>query len=272
MVKPKPQPPGEVAEMKVAILAGGVGSRLSEETTVKPKPMVEIGGRPILWHIMMHYSYFGFKNFVIALGYKGEVIKKYMVDYCSLNSNLTVNLSTGSVQMDGGYRPDWTVELIDTGISTMTGGRIKRLAPYLGNKTFMLTWGDGVSDVNLHDLLAFHRSHGKLCTLTAVRPPARFGHMEFNGDGSQVASFSEKPQAAEGWINGAFFVCEPGVFDYIEGDMTQWEREPLEGLAADGQLMAYKHTSFWQCMDTLRDKVRLEDLWQTGNAPWKLWE
>jgi glucose-1-phosphate cytidylyltransferase len=256
--------------MKVAILAGGVGSRLSEETVLKPKPMVEIGGRPILWHIMMHYSHFGFREFVIALGYKGEVIKKYMVDYCHLNSNLTVNLKSGQVELNGGYKPDWRVELIDTGIPTMTGGRIKRLAPYLGDSTFMLTWGDGVSDVDLHKLLAFHRSHGKLATMTIVRPPARFGHMELAGD--QVVAFTEKPQTAEGWINGAFFVLEPGVFDYIEGDHTQWEREPLENLARDGQLMAYKHTSFWQCMDTLRDKVLLEKLWQSGNPPWMIWD
>ncbi|MBO9324031.1 MAG: glucose-1-phosphate cytidylyltransferase [Roseiflexus sp.] len=256
--------------MKVAILAGGVGSRLSEETEVKPKPMVEIGGRPILWHIMMHYSYYGFKDFVIALGYKGEVIKKYMVDYCSLNSNLKVNLRSGVVEMNGGYRPDWNVELIDTGIPTNTGGRIKRLAPYLGNETFMLTWGDGVSDVNLHALLEFHRSHGKLATLTAVRPPARFGHLELDGD--RIIEFNEKPQTGEGWINGAFFVLEPAVFDYIDGDDTAWEREPLQRLAREGQLMAYKHTSFWQCMDTLRDKKLLESLWQTGKAPWKIWE
>ena len=256
--------------MKVAILAGGVGSRLSEETEVKPKPMVEIGGRPILWHIMMHYSYYGFKDFVIALGYKGEVIKKYMVDYCSLNSNLKVNLRSGVVEMNGGYRPDWNVELIDTGIPTNTGGRIKRLAPYLGNETFMLTWGDGVSDVNLHALLEFHRSHGKLATLTAVRPPARFGHLELEGD--RITEFNEKPQTGEGWINGAFFVLEPAVFDYIDGDDTAWEREPLQRLAREGQLMAYKHTSFWQCMDTLRDKKLLESLWQTGKAPWKIWE
>ena len=256
--------------MKVAVLAGGVGSRLSEETVVKPKPMVEIGGRPILWHIMMHYSFYGFNHFVIALGYKGEVIKKYMVDYCSLNSDLAVNLRTGKVKIMGGYKPNWTVELIDTGVPTATGGRIKRLAPYIGNGTFMLTWGDGVSDVDLRDLLRFHRFHGKLATLTAVRPPARFGHLELNGQ--QVIEFSEKPQTKEGWINGAFFVLEPGVFDYIDGDDTQWEREPLERLARDGQLMAYKHTSFWQCMDTLRDKKRLEELWQTGHAPWKIWE
>jgi glucose-1-phosphate cytidylyltransferase len=256
--------------MKVAILAGGLGTRLAEETETKPKPMVEIGGRPILWHIMMYYSHYGFNNFAIALGYKGEVIKKYMVDYCSLNSNLTVNLKTGIVERHADYKHDWTVDLTDTGITTNTGGRIKRLAPYIGNQTFMLTWGDGVSDVNLHDLLAFHRSHGKLATLTAVRPPARFGHLEL--EGNQIKEFSEKPQTREGWINGAFFVLEPEIFNYIDGDDTQWEKEPLERLAQDGQLMAYQHTSFWQCMDTLRDKKLLESLWQSGNAPWKIWE
>ncbi|KKD39255.1 MAG: glucose-1-phosphate cytidylyltransferase [Limnoraphis robusta] len=256
--------------MKVGILAGGLGTRLSEETVEKPKPMVEIGGKPILWHIMMHYSHHSFKNFVIALGYKAEVIKKYMVDYCSLNSNLTVNVQTGAFEMHGGVKPDWNVDLIDTGLNTNTGGRIKRLAPYMGNETFMLTWGDGVTDLNLHDLLAFHRSHGKLATLTAVRPAARFGHLELDGD--QIVEFSEKPQTQEGWINGAFFVLEPEVFDYIEGDDTQWEKAPLENLAKEGQLMAYKYTGFWQCMDTLRDKRRLESLWETGNAPWKTWE
>jgi len=256
--------------MKVAILAGGAGTRLAEETEIKPKPMVEIGGKPILWHIMKHYSHYGFNQFVIALGYKGEVIKKYMVDYCSLNSNLTVNLRTGVVKPHGGYKPDWTVELVDTDIRPLTGGRIKRLAPYLGNETFMLTWGDGVSDVNLHDLLAFHRSHGKLATLTAVRPTARYGHLDLNGN--QVLEFSEKPQTREGWINGAFFVLEPQIFEYIDGDQTQWEKEPLERLAKDGHLMAYRHTSFWQCMDTLREKRILEDLWQNGKPPWKMWE
>ena len=256
--------------MKVGILAGGLGTRLSEETVDKPKPMVEIGGKPIMWHIMMHYYQYGLKDFAIALGYKAEVIKKYIVDYCSLNSNLTVSLQTGEVSMHGGYKPDWTVELIDTGLYTNTGGRIKRLVPYMGNETFMLTWGDGVSNINLNELLEFHRSHGKIATLTAVRPPARFGHLDLEGD--QIVEFSEKPQTREGWINGAFFVLEPEVFDYIDGDDTQWEKEPLERLAKDGQLMAYKHHDFWQCMDTLRDKRRLEGLWSTGNAPWKTWE
>lgn len=258
--------------MKVAILAGGLGARLAEETETKPKPMVEIGGNPILWHIMMHYAYYGFKDFIIALGYKGEYIKKYMVDYCRLCSNLTVNLQNGDVEIHdgGGYKADWTVELIDTGRDTMTGGRIKRLAPYLGNETFMLTWGDGVSDVNLRDLLNFHKSHGKLATLTAVRPPARFGHLNLDGD--MIIEFSEKPQTSEGWINGAFFVLEPAVFDYIDGDMTMWEKKPLEQLAKDGQLVAYRHSSFWHCMDTLRDKRRLDTMWQDGNPPWKIWE
>jgi glucose-1-phosphate cytidylyltransferase len=256
--------------MKVGILAGGKGSRLAEETSIKPKPMVEIGGKPIIWHIMMSYAAFGFDEFVIALGYKGDVLKKYMVDYASVSSNLRVDIGKGEVTVHDGFRPNWVVDLVDTGMETMTGGRIKRLAPYMGNETFMLTWGDGVSDVNLRDLLHFHKSHGKLATLTAVRPPARYGHLIFEGD--RIAEFSEKPQIGEGWINGAFFVLEPGVFDYIEGDDTQWEREPMERLAADGQLMAYKHTSFWQCMDTLREKHILETLWQSGQAPWNTWE
>lgn len=256
--------------MKVGILAGGYGTRLTEETEIRPKPMVEIGGKPILWHIMMQYSCFGYKEFVIALGYKGEVIKRYMVDYCLLNSSLTVRIKNSQVDVhDNSGLQDWTVELVDTGVPTMNGGRIKRLQPYMGNETFMLTWGDGVSTIDLHALLAFHCSHGKLATLTAVRPAARFGHMEF--DGNRITVFNEKPQAAEGWINGAFFVLEPGVFDYIDGDETQFEREPLERLAADGQLMAYKHEGFWQCMDTRREKHILETLWQSGDPPWKIW-
>jgi glucose-1-phosphate cytidylyltransferase len=265
--------------MKVAILAGGVGSRLSEETEAKPKPMVEIGGKPILWHIMKHYSAYGFDEFVIGLGYKGEYIKKYMVDYSTLSGDLVVELGRAKVHRNGNGNgngngnahgaDDWRVHLVDTGLETATGGRIKRLAPHIGNETFMLTWGDGVSNVNLHDLLAFHRSHGRLATVTAVRPPARFGRLELEND--RVVEFSEKPQLGEGWINGAFFVLEPQVFKYVDGDATQWEREPLERLARDGELMAYKHESFWQCMDTLRDRKLLEHLWQSGNPPWKTW-
>ena len=257
--------------MKVAILAGGAGTRLAEETEVKPKPMVEIGGMPILMHIMKHYAHYGFEHFVIALGYKGEHIKKYFVDYCSLDGNLTVDLKTRQVNTHGGERPNWTVELVDTGTATMTGGRIKRLAQIIGNETFMMTLGDGVSDVNIEKLLAFHRAHGKLTTMTAVRPPARFGHLEFVDGGERVLEFTEKPQTAEGWINGAFFVLEPGVFDYIEDDQTTWEHAPLQNLAREGQLVAYKHESFWQCMDTLRDKYVLERLWNSGNPPWKTW-
>jgi glucose-1-phosphate cytidylyltransferase len=255
--------------VKVAILAGGLGSRIQEETEAKPKPMVEIGGRPILWHIMKHYAHYGYKEFVIALGYRGEYIKRYMLDYRTLHHDLTVRLSDGTVERhENPDEDDWTVDLVDTGQNTQTGGRIKRLGPYLGEGTFMLTWGDGVSDVNLHDLLSFHRAHGKLVTLTAVRPPARFGHLSLDGD--VVCEFTEKPQLGEGWINGAFFVVEPKALDYVDGDVTHWEREPLERLSADGQLMAYKHESFWQCMDTLRDKVLLEELWENG-APWKIW-
>ncbi len=256
--------------MKVAILAGGLGSRLAEETDVKPKPMVEIGGKPILWHIMMHYARYRHNEFVLGLGYKGEVIKKWMIDYCSLNCDLRVSTATGRVKKSGALVEDWTVDLSDTGVKTQTGGRIKRLQPYLGDGTFMLTWGDGVSNLDLDKLLAFHRRHGKLATLTAVRPTARFGHLEMQGD--EITEFSEKPQTKEGWINGAFFVLEPGIFDYIDGDATHWEKEPLERLAADGQLMAYRHGDFWQCMDTIREKRLLEGLWAEGNAPWKTWE
>jgi glucose-1-phosphate cytidylyltransferase len=260
------------AGLKVAILAGGLGSRISEETEVKPKPMVEIGGRPMLWHIMKIYAHHHLTDFVVALGYKGDYIKRWMVDYCSLQSDLTVSLKDGNVSPhrngNGSNGDDWTIDLVDTGHDTATGGRIKRLAPYLGDSTFMLTWGDGVADIDVNALLAFHRAHGKLATMTTVRPPARFGHLELEGD--RVTEFSEKPQLGEGWINGAFFVLEPEVFDYVDGDDTQWEREPLERLAREGQLMAYRHTSFWQCMDTLRDKKLLEELWSNG-APWRVW-
>jgi glucose-1-phosphate cytidylyltransferase len=256
--------------MKVGILAGGLGTRLAEETEIKPKPMVEVGGQPILWHIMMHYSRYGYREFVVALGYKGEYIKRWMREFSTLHSNMTVRTGTGTVTLHDRHQQDWTVDLVDTGQDTATGGRIKRLKDWMGDGTFMLTWGDGVSDIDLDALLRFHRSHGRLATLTAARPPARFGHLEFDGD--QVTQFTEKPQTSEGWINGAFFVLEPAVFDYIDGDDAQWEKEPLERLAAEGQLMAYRHESFWQCMDTVRDKKLLEKLWAEGSAPWKTWE
>jgi glucose-1-phosphate cytidylyltransferase len=256
--------------MKVAILAGGTGSRLQEETEARPKPMVEIGGRPILWHIMKHYAHYGHKDFVVALGYKGDYIKRWMVDYSTLQGDITVSLQNGQVSEHACEREDWQVSLVDTGQATQTGGRIKRLGPHLGGERFMLTWGDGVSDVDLDDLLSFHLAHGKLATVTAVRPPARFGRLDI-GDGGMVTAFSEKPRMDQGWINGAFFVLEPEVLDYIDGDATHWEREPLERLAADGQLVAYRHEAFWQCMDTLRDKLLLEELWATDNPPWRVW-
>jgi glucose-1-phosphate cytidylyltransferase len=257
--------------MKTAILCGGLGTRLAEETEIRPKPMVEIGDRPILWHIMMHYWRYGHADFVIALGYKGDYIKRWVVEYARISNNIRVHTATGKVeQTNPSEHPKWTVDLIETGTKTQTGGRVKRLQPWLGDETFMLTWGDGVSNIDLDSLLAFHRAHGKLATITVVRPPARFGHVEFTEN--SVSAFTEKPQAAEGWINGAFFVLEPQVFDYIEDDSTHFEREPLENLARDGQLMAYRHEDFWQCMDTLRDKVLLQRLWEQEQAPWKTWE
>jgi glucose-1-phosphate cytidylyltransferase len=255
--------------MKVLILAGGYGTRLSEETEARPKPMVEIGGKPVLWHIMKHYAHFGFKEFAVALGYKGESIKRYFVDYPRLSSSLTVHLASGDVLRHSTCQDDWTVHLMDTGLHTITGGRMKRLAPLIGGDTFMMTYGDGVSNVDIVKLLAFHREHKRLATVTAVRPPARFGGLVFSGDA--VGKFTEKPQVGEGWINGGYFVLEPGVLDYIAGDQTHWEQEPLEKLAADGQLVAYRHDDFWQCMDTLRDVRLLESLWSGGNAPWKVW-
>jgi glucose-1-phosphate cytidylyltransferase len=256
--------------MKVVILAGGLGTRLTEETESRPKPMVEIGGRPILWHIMKHYAHFGFKEFVVALGYKGDVVKRYFLDYSKLQSSLTVNLASGDVMRRGGPAEDWIIHLIDTGVATNTGGRLKRLGPVLGRETFLATYGDGVSNVDINTLVAFHRKHGRLATATAVRPPARFGNLTFDGD--QICNFTEKPQIGEGWINGGFFVLEPTVLGYIADDGTAWEREPLEQLAAEGHLMAYRHEHFWQCMDTLRDVRLLESLWASGKAPWKLWE
>jgi glucose-1-phosphate cytidylyltransferase len=260
--------------MKVVILAGGQGTRLAEETEVKPKPMVEIGGRPILWHILKHYSHHGFNEFVIALGYKGEMIKRYFLDYARLNSSLSVHLASGDVMRRGSCCEDWTVHLIDTGMHTIGGGRLKRLTTVLGRETFLMTYGDGVSNVDLKKLVRFHREHGKLATVTGVRPPARFGSLVFDGgaDGGPVVEFSEKAQAGAGWINGGYFVLEPQVLDYIAGDDTYWEREPLERLASEGQLVAYCHSDFWQCMDTIRDLRLLDGLWASGKAPWKVWE
>ena len=255
--------------MKVIILAAGVGSRLAEETDVRPKPMVEIGGRPILWHIMKIYGHHGFNDFVIALGYKGEVIKRFFLDYRLTASNLSVSLGTGEVNWLGVVPEDWNVDLVDTGQDTMTGGRVKRLVPVVGQKTFMMTYGDGVADINIRDLVAFHRKHGKLATVTAVRPPSRFGGLAFDGD--TVIEFLEKPQIGEGWINGGFFVFEPQVGEYIAGDETPLESEPLERLAREGQLVAYRHGSFWQPMDTLRDLRLLRELWDRGDAPWQVW-
>jgi len=256
--------------MKVGILAGGLGSRLSEETQLKPKPMVEIGAQPILWHIMKHYAHYGFNEFVIALGYKSYVVKQYFADYVMHNSSVTVKLKTGAVTLHNNDVPDWTVHLIETGQETQTGGRIKRIMPYMGSETFMLTWGDGVSTINLRELLAFHKAHGKLATLSAVLPAARFGHLKFEGD--LVRQFVEKPKTAEGFVNGAFFVLEPQVYDYIDGDHSSFELETLVRLAAEDQLMAFRHDGYWQCMDTARDKRLLEELWESGGAPWKVWD
>lgn len=259
--------------MKVAILAGGLGTRLSEETGLKPKPMVEIAGRPILWHIMKIYSSQGYNEFVIALGYKGEYIKDYFVNYYKRNRNLTVFLETGDVEVhlhkNGVESEDWIVHLVDTGNNTQTGGRVKRVAEYIGDEPFMLTYGDGLADINLANLEKQHKKCGRLATVTAVRPPARFGEIVF--DGEKVISFQEKPQTGEGWINGGFYVLEPQVGDYIEGDQTVFERNPMEQLTKEDQLVAYQHEGFWQCMDTMRDVRLLEELWSTQKAPWKIW-
>ena len=257
--------------MKVVILAGGFGTRLTEETEVRPKPMVEIGGRPILWHIMKHYAHHGFTEFYLALGYKGEHIKRYFLEYHSMSTNMTVALRDGTVAVhEAGGLDDWVVHLIDTGVATETGGRLKCLAPFLGRQTFMLTYGDGVSDVDLSKLLDLHRRHGRLVSLTAVPPPARFGALSFDGD--IVTAFQEKPQLGEGWINGGFMVMEPGVFDYIAGDRSTLEADVLGRIAADGQLVAHRHTGFWQCMDTMRELQLLRRLWESPNPPWRTWQ
>ncbi len=241
---------------------------MAEETLVRPKPMVEIGGYPILWHIMNIYATYGFKDFVVACGYKSECIKDYFCSYRLRQSDVSVDLRTGDVEIRNGRGPDWRVTLAETGINTQTGGRIKRCRPWLGDEAFMVTYGDGVGDIDVAALVQFHRRHERLATLTAVRPPARFGGLTFDGD--RVSCFSEKPQVGEGWINGGFMVFEPAVLDYIAGDKTPLEREPMERLAAEGQLMAYRHEGFWQPMDTLREKELLESLWQSGGAPWKI--
>ena len=253
--------------MKVVLLAGGFGTRLSEETEARPKPMVEIGGRPLLWHLMKYYASFGHNEFFIALGYRSDVIKDYVLNYSMLSTpELTIQLRSGRVSTAGDHPEDWIVHCVDTGLETMTGGRLARLRAHVSDGTFLFTYGDGLSSVDLDALLAFHRKHGKLATITAVRPPARFGDLGLDGD--RVVQFSEKPIARAGWINGGFFVFEPGVLDYIAGDATHLELEPLVNLAQDGELVAYKHPEFWQCMDTLRDLRLLEQLWSSGKAPW----
>ena len=255
--------------MKVAILAGGLGTRLSEETIVKPKPMVEVGGKPILWHIMNIYASYGYKEFVIALGYKGEIIKDYFLNYHYHSHSMKIDLKSGSVDVYNGQSEDWIVHLLDTGLDSSTGGRVKKVPEFIGNEPFMLTYGDGVSNINIQNLVDYHRQQGRLATVTAVRPPARFGGLGLREN--FVSYFTEKPQAGEGWINGGYFVLEPEIAKYIPDYVTPWEASPMEKLVAEGQLAAYQHEDFWQCMDTLRDVNQLERLWQDGNAPWKIW-
>jgi glucose-1-phosphate cytidylyltransferase len=253
--------------MKVVILCGGLGTRLSEETNLVPKPMVRIGEAPILQHIMNMYSKHDFNEFVLALGFKAEVIKEYFLNFYALSNDLRIDLRKGSIEYLKESPRNWNIHLIDTGLNTLTGGRLARLKDHLGHETFMMTYGDGVSDINISELVRFHKRHGKIATFTAVRPPSRFGVIEFNGD--QVTSFKEKPQTQDGWISGGFFVFEPQIFDYLtDGDETVLEKRPLEKLAEDGQLMAFKHEGFWQCMDTLRDKLYLNKIWDEQKAPW----
>jgi glucose-1-phosphate cytidylyltransferase len=254
--------------MKTVLLAGGLGTRLAEETDVRPKPMVEIGGQPILWHLMQFYGAQGFQEFYVALGYKSEVIKRFFVDACELSGSITLDMTRGVWEPHEKTQHNWLVHLMETGIHTNTGGRLKRLQPFLGNGTFMLTYGDGLADIDLHELVRFHRRSGRIGTVTAVRPPARFGGLVFAGD--LVAQFIEKPQIGEGWINGGFMVFEPEVFDFLDGDQSSLEFDALERLAGERQLAAFRHGGFWQCMDTLREKRYLENLWQQGTAPWKV--
>ena len=256
--------------MKAVILAGGLGTRISEESHLKPKPMIEIGGRPILWHIMKTYSSHGINDFVICCGYKGYMIKEYFANYFLHMSNVTFDLAANKMQIHQNSAEPWKVTVVDTGDDTMTGGRLKRVAAFLGEEDFCCTYGDGVADVNIAALIAFHRAQGKFATLTAVQPPGRFGAMLL--DGAQVTRFEEKPQGDNAWINGGYFVLSPRVIEYIDGDTTHWEFAPLQRLCAEHQLSAYRHTGFWHPMDTLRDKNQLEDLWNTGRAPWKTWQ
>ena len=255
--------------MKVVILAGGLGTRFSEETALRPKPMIEIGGKPILWHIMNTYDAHGIREFILALGYKQEVVKEYFLNFYALNNDISIDLATGKTKFHNGRHPDWKIHLVDTGLNTQTGGRVGRLRAWFEkDETLMLTYGDGVGDLDITALLQFHKSHGKLATVTTVRSPARFGRIGFNGD--QVIDFYEKPETSEGWINGGYFVLSAKALDYIDGDDTVWERGPIERLARDGQLMGYRHSGFWSCMDTLKEKNMLEELWASGNAPWKI--
>ncbi|MFA4849430.1 MAG: glucose-1-phosphate cytidylyltransferase [Methanoregula sp.] len=256
--------------MKVVILAGGLGTRLSEETVIRPKPMVEIGGKPILWHIIKNYSYFGFNDFIICLGYKGYMIKEYFTNYNLHMSDVTIDIKNNQIETHHNFSEPWKISLIDTGDNTMTGGRVKKIQSYIGDEPFMLTYGDGVSNVNITELLKFHKRQGKTGTLTAIRPAGKFGALEIQD--SMVATFLEKPKGDGGYINGGFFVFEPELFDYLKDDATILERVPLESLAKKGQLTAYKHEGFWYPMDTLRDKNYLEELWATGKAPWKMWD
>lgn len=257
--------------MKVVILAGGLGTRISEETHLKPKPMIEIGDRPILWHIIKTYSFYGFHEFIICLGYKGYKVKEYFANYFLNESDVTFDFrKKNNFHYHHPLTEPWRITLVNTGKETLTGGRVKQIQKYVGNEPFMLTYGDGVSNINIRDLVEFHRSHGKLATITAVQPAGRFGSLNIGND-CQVHQFNEKLKGDGGWANGGFFVLQPNVFDYLEGDLTVFEKEPLEQLAHSGQLQAYKHNGFWYAMDTLRDKNHLEELWNSGNAPWKLW-
>lgn len=257
--------------MKVVILAGGRGTRLTEETEVIPKPMVEIGGKPILWHIMKIYSRYGFNDFIICLGYKGYMIKEYFSHYFLHMSDVTIDMTNNKIKVHCSDSEPWKVTLVDTGLEAMTGGRLKRIQGYIKNETFMMTYGDGLGDTNIRELVKFHKRKGLTATVTAVQPAGRFGSLDLNRN-DQVTSFLEKPRGDYNWINAGFFVLEPEIFKYIESDSTSWEREPLEGLASDAKLNAYKHMGFWKSMDTLRDKVELERLWQSGNPPWKIWK